>query len=131
MKLKDLLTRKNLGRFFRYFVTGASSSVVEIVLFWLLTEKLFLSPTVSHIAVYTATFWMCFLMNKFWTFKSRTGFLPQLLKYSLLYLFNLTITSVLLSALVAAGLHAILAKLCVMLAMGCWNFFIYRYVIYK
>ncbi|MBR6555901.1 MAG: GtrA family protein [Clostridia bacterium] len=129
--LKKFLNRESLGRLLRYFISGGSAACVEIVLYWLLTVPVGILPTYAHVAVYTVTFWMSFLLNKFWTFKSRENFLPQLVKYGILFVINLTVTSLLLSGLVAAGLHAMLAKLIVMATVVCWNFLAYRYVIYK
>ena len=129
--LKKFLNRESLGRLLRYFISGGSAAFVEIVLYWLLTVPVGILPTYAHVSVYTVTFWMSFLLNKFWTFKSRENFLPQLVKYGILFVINLTVTSLLLSGLVAAGLHSMLAKLIVMATVVCWNFLAYRYVIYK
>lgn len=129
--LKKLLKRESLGRLLRYFVSGGSAAFAEIVLYWLLTGPLGLAPTYAHVAVYTVTFWISFLLNKFWTFKNRENFLPQLIKYGILFAFNLTVTSVLLTGLVSIGVHAMLAKLIVMVSVVCWNFLAYRFIIYK
>ena len=129
--LKNRINRESLGRLLRYFVSGGSAALAEIALYWLLTGPVGLEPAYAHAAVYTFTFWMSFLLNKFWTFKSRENFLPQLVKYGILFVFNLTVTSLLLSGLVSVGVHAMLAKLIVMASVVCWNFLAYRFVIYK
>lgn len=123
--------REELGRLLRYIISGGSAALVELLLFALLTGPLHLQPVLSHAAVYTVTFWMSFLLNKFWTFKSRHNFLPQLIKYAVLFAFNLVLTSLVLSALTALGLHAIAAKLAVMVLVVCWNFIAYKFFIYK
>ena len=129
--LNKLLNSESLGRLLRYFVSGGSAAMVELFLFWLLSGPVGIVPTDAHAAVYTVTFWMSFLLNKFWTFRSRKNFLPQLVKYGILFVFNLTVTSLLLSGLVALDVHAMVAKLMVMVSVVCWNFIVYRFVIYK
>jgi len=131
MMLKKRFNRESLGRLLRYFVSGGSAALAEILLYWFLTGPVGMVPAWAHAAVYTVTFWMSFLLNKFWTFKSRENFLPQFAKYGILFVFNLTATSLLLSGLVSVDVHAMLAKLIVMASVVCWNFLVYRFVIYK
>ena len=130
-KMRRLLTRENLSKILRYVISGGTAAAVEYGLFYLLTSVFSVQVKPAHAAIYTVTFWISFLLNKFFTFRSQGHFWRQLVKYGLLFAFNLAVTTWLLGALISIGIAPMLAKLIQMACVTLWNFVIYQTVIYK
>ena len=76
-----------------------------------------------------------FTMNRTWAFRTRDAPLHgqriQFMQYASLAMFNLILTSTVISLLVAHRVPALLAKVVIMAAVSCWNFMLYRTVIFK
>lgn len=139
--LKDFMNPETLGQFIRYFIVGIVGFVLEYTLFIVLRDKLGIQELLSNIMVYTVIFWFNFLLNKFWSFKSRNNFKRQLFYYGILFFFNLVVGNVLLFS----GIRYLLAlwygedswpvlylpKILVMFFIVSWNFILYKKVIYK
>ncbi|HEY8499433.1 MAG TPA: GtrA family protein, partial [Clostridia bacterium] len=91
--------------------------------------------------VYTFIFWFNFLMNKFFTFKSRKNIIKQLVSYGLLFLFNGVVGNILLFTAIkklleylfptTAWIPYYLPKVLIMVFIVSWNFVLYNKVIYN
>lgn len=129
-----LYSRESFGQFLRYLTVGGISFCTEYGLFNLLTlawaEEL--RPVIANIPAMMAGFLISFTLNRFWSFRSKTGLLRQLGLYSVLFLINLGLSSLLLHLLSEElTLSPRLAKLFIMGAVVLWNFILYRKIIYK
>ena len=91
-----------------------------------------MAVAIANTAAYVTVFWFNFLMNRFWSFQARGRFGRQLLLYFAIFVFNLFAINILMYFLTSVlGLHPLVSKIPVMGAVVCWNFVIYKKVIYK
>jgi putative flippase GtrA len=116
----------------RYLITGSSAFVVEYLGYWLLITFLNTHYIVASLLVYGVIFWFVFAVNRQWSFQSKGNVKRQLILYSLLFAFNLIVGNALLMFLFvdALGMSALIAPVFKMGCIVCWNYLIYRYIIY-
>jgi len=139
--LKDFANPETMGQFVRYVIVGLAGFILEYALFILLRDKWRINELLSNIMVYTVIFWFNFLLNKFFSFRSRNNFKRQLIYYGILFVFNLTVGNVLLFSgiryLLVLGFGEgswpvlYLPKILIMFFIVSWNFVLYKKVIYK
>ena len=72
--LKDFFNPETLGQFMRYFIVGIVGFALEYTLFIVLRNSWRIDELLVNIMVYTVIFWFNFLLNKFYSFKSRSNF---------------------------------------------------------
>jgi len=139
--LRKLFNPESLAQFLRYIFVGVFCFSIEYALFIVLRNALSISELLVNIIVYTVIFWLNFLLNKFFSFRSKENFKKQLLLYSILFLFNLVVGNILLFS----GIRYILVllsgegswpvlylpKILIMFFIISWNFILYKKVIYK
>ena len=134
-KLLDLIKRfitdkETLWNLAKYIMIGGSSFVIEISLFMFLLKYIHYVP--ANIIIYTILFWAVFTANKYLNFKSIGNFGKQLRRYTILYFINLIITNLMLYALSEFFMiNPAIGKVIVTAAACCWNFLLYKLVIYK
>ena len=115
----------------RYLIVGFSSAGIELGLFFLLYEIFNVDVVVSNvIALALATFFN-FYMSRVWTFKTSSSLLRMLTLYLLLFTWNQVFSSWTILWLIGMGAPAMLAKVITMGLIMCWNFVLYRKVIFK
>ncbi len=139
--LKKFFTPDSLAQFIRYLIVGVFSFSIEYALFIILRNSLTISELYVNIIVYTFIFWINFLLNKFFSFKSKDNFLRQLFLYGILFFFNLIVGNILLFSgiryllvlLSGEGSWPVLylPKILIMFFIISWNFILYKKVIYK
>jgi len=139
--LRKLFNTESLAQFIRYVFVGVFCFSIEYTLFIVLRNTLSISELLVNIIVYTVIFWLNFLLNKFFSFKSTKNFKKQLFLYSILFFFNLIVGNILLFS----GIRYILVllsgegswpvlylpKIMIMFFIISWNFVLYKKVIYK
>lgn len=136
-----LLQPETLGQFFRYFLVGIFSFSIEYVLFIALRDLLTLNELLVNILVYTVIFWINFLLNRNYSFKSKANIKRQLFLYSILFVFNLVVGNILIFSAIryllvlsfGEGTWPVLylPKILIMFFIVSWNFVLYKKVIYK
>lgn len=94
-----------------------------------------------NVIVYTVIFWLNFLLNRFFSFRSKSDFKRQLFLYGILFFFNLVVGNVLLFLRIRSLLVLLsgegswpvlyLPKILIMFFIISWNFILYKKVIYK
>ena len=72
-----------------------------------------------------------YLLNKFWAFKSQTISIKSLVLYIGLFIFNITFSSQFIVILSNVGVKSIVAKFISMILITCWNFILYKKVVFK
>lgn len=120
-------------QFLRYLITGFTAFGIEYGLYVLLFRILGFHYITASVIVYSLVFWFSFLVNRYWSFQSKGDIRKQLFQYGLLFLFNLIVSNVFLMY-VFIDILGISPYLSPMLKMGCvvcWNFLIYKYIIYR
>ena len=161
--IKKMFTPESLAQFIRYIFVGVFSFSIEYILFIVLrnafseneslidllsgikiAESLGIYKSIEiviNILVYTVIFWINFLLNKYFSFRSKTNFKRQLFLYSILFFFNLIVGNVLLFSAIRSILVIVsgegswqvlyLPKILIMFFVVSWNFILYKKVIYK
>lgn len=136
-KLTDDLTQKigseTRQQLLRYLITGFTAFGIEYALYVLLFRGLGIHYITASTLVYAVVFWFVFLMNRYWSFQSQGDIRKQLLQYGLLFLFNLLVANVLLMYLLTDifGVSPYFSPILKMGMIVCWNFLIYKYIIYR
>ena len=130
--LREFFEPEAFAKFKRYVLTGLMSFAIEYTLFYLLFNFAHLKDMYAHTLALSVTFWFNFIINRIWSFKSKANLKKQLLQYFTLYLINLAITNALLYLLShVLSLNPNFSKILVMGAVVCWNFILYKKVIYR
>ncbi len=127
------MSPQTLGQILRYLVTGFTAFGIEYGLYVLLLKIWHMHYIVASVLVYALVFWFVFLTNRYWSFKSEGSIKRQLFQYCLLFAFNLVVANVFLMAFLTdtLGVSEYLSPMLKMACMVCWNFLIYKYLIYK
>lgn len=122
-----------LKQFLRYLVTGFTSFGIEYGLYVLLFNVLKVHYIIASILVYAFVFWFVFLVNRFWSFQSTGNIKKQLFQYLFLFAFNLIVSNVILMYLFTdiLGISPFISPILKMAFVVCWNFLIYKYIIYR
>jgi len=139
--LNKFITPETFGQFVRYIITGVLCFSVEYSLFIILRSRLAISEIMVNVIVYSIIFWLNFLLNKFFSFRSKNNFKRQLVLYGLLFVFNLTVGNIVLFSAIRHVLVLIsgkgswpvlyLPKILIMFFIISWNFVLYKKVIYR
>ena len=114
-----------------YLIAGGSSALIELGLFQLLYAVFGVDLAVSNIVAVVVATAFNFLVNRNVTFKSTSNPARSLALYLILFFANLAITTLVIGWLVGLGVHSAVAKVCMQVAVACWNFVLYRKVIFR
>lgn len=128
----DMLEPEAFHQLVRYLVTGFSSAAIELSLLYIFRDIANLSIIEANSIALTIIFWFNFLMNRLWSFKSKSSLKKQLLMYGVLFIFNLGASDLIMHILATMlGIQYLLAKVFAIGAVVSWNFILYKKVIYK
>jgi len=126
------LNHRALMQFSRYITTGLLAAAVEYMLLVALTEWVGLWYLTSNSIAYISGFLISFLLNRFWSFKSKDNIVKQLVLYGILFAINFVLTNALMYALTSIlGILYLISKIFVMGIVVIWNFIIYKKIIYQ
>lgn len=117
----------------RYLITGFTAFGIEYSLYVWLYKLMGLNYILASVIVYALVFWFSFIINRIWSFKSKGSIKKQFVQYGLLFLFNLVVSNILLMKLFTEvlGIDPLLSPFLKMACVVCWNFLIYKFIIYK
>jgi len=124
-KLKVLL-----GQGTRYLVVGFSSFAIEYLLFLIPFLALGLHVVLSNVIAISGSSLFNFIMSRSWTFKSTSSLPRSIVLYLILFSWNQFFSSWAILMLVDVGLSALIAKVITMAIIVCWNFLLYRKVVF-
>lgn len=128
----DMLEPEAFHQLVRYLLTGFSSAAIELSLLYIFRDIANLSIIEANSIALTIIFWFNFLMNRLWSFKSKSSLKKQLLMYGVLFIFNLGASDLIMHILATMlGIQYLLAKVFAIGAVVSWNFILYKKVIYK
>lgn len=130
--LPDLLTHANLVQLSRYLITGVIAFVVQYAFFaitFYFSNNTFLSNGIGM----TAGFFTSFLLNRLWSFQSKSNSLVQLLMLTVLFLINYFITSFAIEYLAKPpiSINEYISQPILMVLVVIWNFILYKKIIFK
>jgi len=121
-----------IEQFVKYAVTGFVAFVAEYGTFYLLNHVAKVWYIWSNSVAMTLGVAISFFMNRYWSFKSKGNFIRQFVSYGILYLINLAISKGLMALLIdTVNIKPLISKLIVIGILICWNFIIYRKVIFN
>lgn len=125
-----LREKRDVRQIIVYLLVGAGTALLELLLFQVLYALVGTSPGISNvIAVLTATA-ANFLLNGTVTFRQASNLLRSVILYALLFLFNTAFSTVVVVFCEQLGGPVLIAKLCTMICIVCWNFLLYKKVVF-
>lgn len=117
----------------KYAFAGGSAFLTEYGVFLLLFRALEINVYVANSLSFCAGLLVSFLLNRGWAFKAQDFRLRrhhQFALYITLALFNLLMINVIVGVLSGLNISPVFGKICAMIAVVGWNFFIFRLVIF-
>jgi putative flippase GtrA len=123
--------KKTAMQILRYIVVGGASALIELLLFLGCYEFMHIAIAYSNVIALVSSTVVNFSLNRQWSFKSSSNLVGSMVKYGILFIFNLGFSTVVVIWLVGFGLPSVFAKAMTMACVVCWNFVLYRKVIFK
>jgi len=132
-RLKKVLAPETIKQIIRYLITGFTAFGIEYALYVMLLKWAELHYILASVIVYALVFWFSFLVNRIWSFKSKGNIKRQFIQYGALFAFNLVVSNIFLMKLFTDvfGISELISPFLKMACVVCWNFLIYKYIIYK
>ena len=124
-----MTSTKTLGQGIRYLLVGGGSALIDVGLFQMLF-LLGLGAVPSNVTSLLISTIFNFSMNRSVTFKSTANPLRSAILYILLLAFNMCFSSIVISLMIDSGIHSLFAKIIALAFTTCWNFFLYRKVVF-
>jgi putative flippase GtrA len=122
----------NTVQFFKYLVAGGISFALDFFSFYFGLSVLGLSIINANMLGMLTGFISGFLLYQYWAFATRRFVLPAFLYMTILFVFNIFLVNYLIDILVGVlQLRAELAKIILQVSVVIWNFFIYKFFIFK
>jgi putative flippase GtrA len=119
-------------QFAKYFIVGFSGLFLDMGSLYLLTELAHLRPVVGVMINGVFMLNYIFFLNKHWTFKSSGVTHKQIVRFLILGGFNYAIAIGWMYLFNdKLGLNHFLARISNIAVAVAWNFFIYKYWVYK
>ncbi len=130
--LKSFFSFNTFVQFYRYVLVGSLSFVTETSLLYWLTDHLKMWYIYANSLAYIIVFWLNFLLNRLWSFKSKQSLPTQLVMYLVLFVINLFASNGMLYLLTSVfGVYYLVSKVFAVALVVSWNFVIYKKVIFK
>lgn len=130
--IRFFIGERSVGQFVRYLITGFSSFFLEYLLFFIMFKVMGMYGLTANSIAICIAFCYNFMLNRIWSFKSRTPIQRQFVQYGALFLFNMAFSNGFIYAMSRwLGVSPLISKI---LAMGCiviWNFVIYKVIIFR
>lgn len=112
-------------------MSGSLAAGTEYAVF-LLLHHVGLLLIAANVLSFSCGLAISFLLNKHWVFSRKGGVTKQFIIYAILAAVNVCISSGLIIAFVDhLNVPALIAKIIVMGMIACWNYVIFRNVIFK
>lgn len=114
----------------RYVVVGGAAFAFDVGLLFLLHDIVRLPLPLSTAIAFLVSFAVTYVLQRVFTFRSRTGVTSSAVKYTLLVIANTFAVTAIVTAASAIGLPWLSAKVVAVIAMTIWNYFAYRYWVF-
>lgn len=124
--------KSNIMQFLKYGTTGGLAFLLEYSSFYVLDSILKIWYVWSNSIAMILGFMVSFILNRRWSFKSNANPTRQLLMYSILFVINLGISNLLMLVFIEQlNIRSMVSKIITICILICWNFIIYKKVIFK
>jgi len=122
----------NLKRFFRFCVSGLTSSLAEILVFAFLASVHELNTFLANSVAIVLSMIIGYLMNRHYTFRHRRPHPSSFILFVLLNAWNVVFSSWLIDLVAPENpWYKILAKIFALLVCAAWNYIAYKQVIFR
>lgn len=119
-------------QFAKYFVVGLSGVGIDFVLMILFKEYVGFKPILATAVSQVFSIAFIFLANKYWSFVSRQQTKKQIFRYSIVLFFDYGYTIAMMYFFNSLwGYDYRLVRLGAVAIMVTWNFFLYKYFVYR
>ena len=119
-------------QFFCFFIVGITGLVIDMASLVFLKEVFEIRPVYAVVMSQIGVLVYNFSLNKFWSFKNTQRPHKQAIRYATLaganYLFSVAAMYV-FAEILSADYRIV--RIVSIGCMGCWNFFLYKYWVYK
>jgi putative flippase GtrA len=110
------------GRLLRFGIVGGLATGVQYLILILLVREAGVWPTAASAAGFVLSSVANYLLNYYFTFRSRRAHGAAFVRFLALAATGLVLNSVLMHVLVGAGWHYLIAQLCATAVVFAWNF---------
>jgi putative flippase GtrA len=132
VSLPKMLSKKTVRQFIKYGIAGLVSLAAELSLLYFFTEVVKLWYIYSNSLALFVALIINFSLNRFWVFCSQQSFVKQFVTSGTLFAINLVAENVLMYSFTdIAHLYYLLSKILTTGMSVLWDFFLYKYIIYK
>ncbi len=130
-KTNELIRYFYKHHFVRYLFVGGSTFIIDLGLLIFLHSKARLGLSIATTISYWISVVYNFSLNRWWTFSAseNSSLSKHLSTYSVLLAFNYLFTVIFVS-LASHSINYALAKVIAVMFQMCWNYFIYKNVIF-
>ena len=130
---KESNTRRSINQFIKYILSGLLAFGIEYGGYVFLYAGLRLHYIIASLIVYSIVFWFSFLINRYWTFNSKSDIKKQIFLYILLFAFNLIVSNifVMYTLTTILGINPYVSPFLKAGLVVIWNFYFYKRFIYK
>jgi putative flippase GtrA len=124
---RDLLVRLTT-----YLGTGVASFGVDVGGLFLLHSVLGVALVIAAPTAFLASFAVNFTLNQRYTFQAnRDAYRGQLVRFTILVVFNTAMTTLIVTGLAALGLHYLVAKTISVAVLFVFNYFVLRHWVFR
>lgn len=124
--------RAHKKKFVKYFVVGISGLILDVGLLYLASDVLLIRPLVALLVTQIIVIIYNYLLNKYWSFESRGAHARQLMRYSVVLVFNYFFgEAAMYAGNEVLGVNHLLIRVATVALAVSWNFLLYNYWVYK
>ena len=121
-----------MKKFIKYVIVGGGTFLLDIGLLYLFVEFFNIYYLYSATLALIIATYANYHLNKVWSFDSQTKLITSFSKYLLLFIFNYFVTIILMYTFVEyLNFNYLVIKCLAMVLLVIWNFFAYRFYVYK
>ncbi len=123
----------NIFKIIRYIISGGTAAIVDLVILYMLVEKLNITYILSAVIAFLVAFIVSFTLQKYWTFGDDSKKInSQASKYFLVSAINLILNTILVFLFVEfLGLHYIISQIITSGLIALSSFYIYSLFIFR
>lgn len=122
--------KRTIKQVLAYLLVGGGTAVLELALFQILYALTPLGAGVSNVVAVVVATACNFALNGTVTFQRSSNLARSIMLYCLLFAFNTAFSTTIITMADSIGVPAILAKLATMACIVCWNFILYKKVVF-
>lgn len=122
----------NYKRLSKFIISGGSAAVVEYGSFLLFVNYIKIDVLVANGISFGCGLVVSFLLNKIWVFQSGSAAHREFIKYFILAIVNLLISTLFVGIMInSLGILPFIAKLVMMVLIAIWNYLLFSKLIFK